>query len=51
MILLYCILLPLIASSFFSMVVVEDLVEMFQSNDVAMREILWQRVQDSPLRK
>ena len=40
--LLYRILLPLIASSFFSMVVV------FQA---AMREILSQRVQESPLRK
>jgi len=29
----------------------EDLVEMFQANDAAMRETLWQRVKDSPLRK
>jgi len=30
---------------------IEDLVEMFQSNDATMREMLWQRVQESPLRK
>jgi hypothetical protein len=30
---------------------IEDLVEMFQANDATMREMLWQRVQESPLRK
>lgn len=30
---------------------VEDLVEMFQANDAAMRETLWQRVKESPLKK
>jgi hypothetical protein len=29
----------------------EDLVEMFQANDAAMRETLWQRVRESPLKK
>ena len=30
---------------------IEELVEMFQANDAAMREVLWQGVKDSPLRK
>ncbi|MHC4146738.1 MAG: hypothetical protein ACYSUD_18445 [Planctomycetota bacterium] len=31
--------------------VVEDLVEMFQSNDAAMRQVLWQRLEQSPMNK
>ena len=29
----------------------EELVEMFQNNDAAFRETLWQRVRESPLKK
>jgi hypothetical protein len=31
--------------------IVEDLVEMFYSNEAAFRETLWQRVNESPLGK